>query len=140
MLAHLVGVSGAVAAYVDRKAVPRAELERIAALLEDAGLPLLGETALGGLGVLPWDDYAALLALAAIVAPGAALRVGALASCPDPVPVRLDPALVAEALREDEPGLAGPWQPFPLSDWPRRGGFCPFSSRRLRWRNRSYMI
>lgn len=106
MLAHLVGASRAVGAYVDRKAVPRAELDRIEALLGDAGLPLLGESALAGLGDLPWDDYAALLVLAATVAPGAALRVGSLASCPDPVAVRLDPELVAEALRVDESGLA----------------------------------
>jgi D-aminoacyl-tRNA deacylase len=107
MLGHLVDASGAVAVYVDRKAVLRAELERIAALLADAGLPVLGEGALAALGLLPWDDYAAVLALAAMVAPGAALRPGALASCPDPVPVRLDPVLVAEALRSDEQGLVG---------------------------------
>ena len=125
MLAHLVGVSGAVAAYVDRKAVPGAELERIAALLADAGLPLLGESALAGLGVLPWDDYAGLLALAAMVAPGAALRVGALASCPDPVPVRLDPVLVAEALREDEPGLAGAVAALPVVGLAEAGRLLP---------------
>lgn len=107
MLARLIGTSGAVAAYVDRKAVPRAEHERIAALLGDAGLPLLGEGALAGLGLLPWGDYAGMLALAATVAPEAALRVGTLVSCPDPVAVHLDPVLVAEALRADEPGLAG---------------------------------
>ena len=107
MLGQLAGASGAVAAYVDRKAVPREELERIEALLGDAGLPLLGESALAGLGDLPWDDYAALLALAATVAPGAALRAGSLASCPDPMAIRLDPALVAEALRADELGLFG---------------------------------
>jgi D-aminoacyl-tRNA deacylase len=106
MLARLLDASGAVAAYIDRKAVPRAELDRIEALLGKAGLPLLGESALADLGDLPWDDYAALLALAVTVAPGAALRVGPLASCPDPVAVRLDPELVAEALRADESGLA----------------------------------
>ncbi len=106
MLARLLDASGAVAAYIDRKAVPRAELDRIEALLGKAGLPLLGESALADLGDLPWDDYAALLALAVTVAPGAVLRVGPLASCPDPVAVRLDPELVAEALRTDEPALA----------------------------------
>lgn len=106
MLEQLVGASGAVAAYADRKAVPRAELERVAALLATTGLPLLGEGDLSGLGSLPWRDYTGLLALAASVAPGASIRVGALASCPDPVPLRPDPALFAEALRADETGVS----------------------------------
>ncbi|MEN6342422.1 MAG: D-aminoacyl-tRNA deacylase [Methanospirillum sp.] len=105
MLAHLVAASGAAALFVDRKAVPRSELERITDLFEDAGLPLLGKTSLAGLDLLPWDDYTALLALGAEVAPGAALRPGSLAACPDPVAIRLDPALVAEAARTDEPAL-----------------------------------
>ena len=106
MLTHLVDASGAVAAYVDRKAVSRAGLDRLENLAGDAGLPLLGESALVGIGLLPWDDYAALLVLAAEVAPGASLRVGTLAACPDPVSIRPDSELVAEALRADGPGFA----------------------------------
>jgi D-aminoacyl-tRNA deacylase len=125
MLAHLLWASGAVAAYVDRKAVPRADLERLAALLGDAGLPLLGESALAGLGRLPWDDYAALLALAADVAPEAALLVGTLASCPDPMAIRLDAVLVDEALRADEPGLFGTLSALPAVGLTERGRLLP---------------
>lgn len=125
MLAHLVDVSGAVAAYVDRKAVPRGDYERLAPLLDESGLPLLGENALAGLGSLPWADYEALLALAATVAPGAALRVGALDSCPDPVPVRPEPAVIAEALRADERSLAGGVETLPVAALAREGRLLP---------------
>lgn len=125
LLAHLVAASGAVAAYLDRKAVPRKEADRLACLLGDAGLPLLGETALAGLGTLPWSDCATLIALAATVAPGASLRVGTLAACPDPVPISLDPALFAEAVRTDERGVADGVAAHPAVGLSRAGRLLP---------------
>lgn len=125
MLDRLVRGSGAVAAYVDRKAVPRPALERCEALLRGAGLPLLGESAIAGFGSLPWDEYAALLALAADAAPGASLGAGALASCPEPVAVLVDPVLFAEAQRSDEQGLAAGVAALPAAGLYRGGRLLP---------------
>lgn len=115
MLDRLVAASGAVAAYIDRKAVPRHELDRLAALLAGAGLPVVGEGDLAGLGELPWEDYAALRVLAESVAPGSAVRVCALEFCPDPVPVVIGASLLAEALRADEQGLITGLEALPIA-------------------------
>ncbi len=116
MLGRLVAASGAVAAYIDRKAVPRIESDRLVSLLSGAvGLPVVGEGDLAGLGLLPWNDYAALLVLAETVACGAAVRVGALEACPDPVPVVIGALLLAEALRADEPGLVAGLAALPVA-------------------------
>lgn len=115
ILSRLAGSSGAVAAFIDRKAVPRPAVERLLPLLDAAGLPLVGESDCAGLGQLPWADYRVLLSTARGVAPGAAVRVGGLVGCPDPVPVRIPGDLLTEALRADEAGVVAALRSMPLA-------------------------
>ena len=115
MLSGLVEGSGAVAAFIDRKAVPRPAVERLLELLDAAGLPVVGESDLSDLGRLPWADYRGLLSEARMVAPGAVVRVGALWSCPDPVLVRFPEDLLAEALRVDDAGVVTGMGSFPIA-------------------------
>ncbi len=114
MLNRLVECSGTVAAFIDRKAIPRPAVERIQSLLDAAGLPVIGESDLAGLGSLPWEDYLSLVAMARSVVPGAGLRIGAIMECPDPVPVRFPGELLAEALRADEAGVVTGLESLPV--------------------------
>ena len=114
-LARLVAASGAVGVHLDQKAVSRSELERLRGLLDDAGLPMVGEGELAGLGRLPWSDYVTLLRSARALAPDATLRLGTLASCPDPVSIEVEETLFSEALRSDEAGLVAGLEALPIA-------------------------
>jgi D-aminoacyl-tRNA deacylase len=115
MLRRLAESSGVVGAYIDRKAVPRPDIDRLVPLLELAGLPLLGETALAELGRLPWDEYLSLLRAGSELAPGATVRVGGYAAGSEPVPLAIDPVLFAESLRANETCLLGDLSGLPVA-------------------------
>ena len=115
MLNRLMASSGAVGAFIDRKAVPRPAVERLLSILDAVGLPVIGESDLAGLGLLPWSDYRGLIVTARSTAPGATVRVGALTGCPDPVPVRFPGDLLGEALRVDEMGVAKGLESLPVA-------------------------
>lgn len=105
LVQEMIRQSGAVAAYIDRKAVPRPDLERLEAILESLEIPRLSESEIASLGHLPWETYAAVRKMAGAVSPGARCYIHALAGPGTPVLLRANPVLLAETARTDEPGL-----------------------------------
>jgi D-aminoacyl-tRNA deacylase len=101
----MIHASGAVAAYVDRKALAAAEYRHLRTLICEAGLPEAGESELAALGSLAWEDYAAIQARAEALVPGGRAHPHALSGADALAEVCLDPLLLAEALRADEEGF-----------------------------------
>ena len=101
MLSSLVRKSGAVAAYLDKKAIPTRELRRIEELCTAIGLPILSESEIIELGGLDWDAYLSVRGLAGEVAPGSQVHLHGLEGSGVPVAVSLDEALLEETLRID---------------------------------------
>jgi D-aminoacyl-tRNA deacylase len=97
--------SGAVAAYIDRKALDRTVLIRITGMLDALRIPRLSESEIHSLGHLPWEMYARVREMAESVMPGARCYVHALEGTGTPVAVQVNPALLAETVKSDEPGF-----------------------------------
>jgi len=114
MVQAMIMQSGAVAAYIDRKAVSRSDFSRLAGILDELRIPRLSETEISALGHLPWETYRAVRDLALTVCPGARCFVHALDGAGPLALVSLDPILLSEAKRCDEPGLINGLSPLPV--------------------------
>jgi D-aminoacyl-tRNA deacylase len=101
MVERMRVMTGAEAAYIDRKALAAPVLRRIERLLAEAGIPRLSESELHAMAEIGWENYRAFLALAGEVAPGARLHLNRITGAGTPAALRLDPALLDEALRTD---------------------------------------
>jgi D-aminoacyl-tRNA deacylase len=99
MVRQMAERSGAVAAYIDRKALSKEELAHLTPLLDARGIPRIGETDLAGLKNLSWRAYLAARALAGTVEKGASCHIHALSGDPDLVTAGIDPVLLGEALK-----------------------------------------
>lgn len=106
MVQEMQRMSGAVAAYIDRKALNRADLNRLITMLDELAIPLLSGSEIGAMGNLSWGRYQEVRALADTITPNARCYVHGLGDDSGPlVVVHTDPALLTEAIRCDEPGL-----------------------------------
>jgi D-aminoacyl-tRNA deacylase len=106
--------SRAVAAYIDRKALPPRDLSLIEAILGRIGLPILTEGEILSLGEMAWSSYLAVRILAEKLSPGSRCHPHRVTAIGTPVPVRLDPVLVAEAAKADLGGLLAGLATLPL--------------------------
>ena len=111
----MVVQSGAVGAYIDRKAVTPADFTRISGILGELGIPRLSETEIASLGHLPWETYREVRALAETAGPGTRCFVHALEGSGPLALISLDPVLLAEAKRCDEPALIQGFGPLPVA-------------------------
>ena len=57
MIQAMMEKSGAVAAYIDRKALNREDLNRLSGMLATTGIPRLTESEILSMGHLPWERY-----------------------------------------------------------------------------------
>jgi D-aminoacyl-tRNA deacylase len=105
MLSDMMAKSGAVAAYIDRKALNREDLNRLSGMLATTGIPRLSESEILSMGHLSWEQYRTARELAGSITPGARIYVHDLHGKEPLALVRLDPVLLAEAKKSDEPGL-----------------------------------
>jgi len=105
MVQAMIAQSGAVAAYIDRKAVPRPDLDRLTGVLDSLAIPRLSESEIAALGNVSWDMYRAVRDLARTIEPGTRCFIHALEGTGPLALVALDPALLAETVRSDEPAL-----------------------------------
>ncbi len=105
LVCQMVKKSGAVAAYLDRKALSTPEQRRIRDLLQDLAVPEVGEGELLELKDLAWESYLRIRACGEKLSPGSRCHPHALPEHGEPGVVSLPPALVAEALRADESGF-----------------------------------
>jgi D-aminoacyl-tRNA deacylase len=106
MVREMQRMSGAVAAYIDRKALNREDLNRLITMLDELAIPLLSGSEIGAMGNLSWDRYRAVRALADTFTPNARCYVHGLEDDSGSlITVRADPVLLGETIRCDEPGL-----------------------------------
>jgi len=106
MIRRMQELSGAVAAYIDRKALDREDLNRLVSLLDGISLPRLSESEITAIGNLSWERYLAVREMAESVIPGARCYVHGLEDAPGPLAIiRVNPSLIAETAKSDEPGL-----------------------------------
>jgi len=105
MIRAMMERSGAVAAYIDRKALDRPAFDRLTGLLEALAIPRLSESEIVAIGHLSWDTYCTIRKMAGAVSPGARCYIHALRGDGVPELVQINPDLLAETVRTDEPGL-----------------------------------
>jgi len=102
MVCRMAAMSGAHAAYIDRKALSREELSHITALLDECGIVRLGESDLRQMGGLSFETYCAFRARAAEEPDGARLMVMGISGEGVPVRVAVPPDLFDEAVKINE--------------------------------------
>jgi D-aminoacyl-tRNA deacylase len=105
MIRSMVEKSGAVAAYIDRKALDHAALSHLLSILDRIPVLRLSESEIAALGHLSWETYGAVRALAGTVSPHARCFIHAFEGTGPLAVISLDPALLAEAKKADEPAL-----------------------------------
>jgi len=105
MILSMYHVSGAVAAYIDRKALDRESLIRITGMLDAMGIPRLSESEILSIRHLSWETYRGVRELARQISPDNRCFIHNLRGEGTLCHVRVDPVLLGEAGKSDEPGL-----------------------------------
>ena len=105
MIRRMLDESGAVAAYIDRKALDREVFSALSVMLDQLAIPRLSESEISAMGHLSWDTYRAVRAMAEAVSPGARCYIHALHGEGTLSLIRANPVLIAETAKSDEPGL-----------------------------------
>ena len=115
MVGRLLEKTGAVAAYVDRKAIPKKDLARLESILAERGIRTIAEGDLMHFGDLRWGTYLKILSIAEETVPGS--RVILHGQLPDGEPGRidLDPLLLDEAWRCSQKGFLDGLDTLPLA-------------------------
>ncbi|NYT05698.1 MAG: D-tyrosyl-tRNA(Tyr) deacylase [Methanomicrobiales archaeon] len=132
MVAGMARKSDAVAAYIDKKSVPKATVRRLEALCGDLGLPLLSESDILGLQDLSWEGYRALAACAGAAAPGSRLHPHALAGTGTAASFEIGADLLEEALKTDKDRFMADIAALPVAHLTSEEGvmlpvFCTFA-------------
>ena len=105
MVRSMMVKSGAVAAYIDRKALNREELNKLTALLTRLAILRLSESEITAMGHLSWETYRAVRVMAEQVCAGARCYVHDLQGKGTLCRVRINPELLNETVKSDEPVL-----------------------------------
>jgi D-aminoacyl-tRNA deacylase len=105
MIKAMIEKSGAVAAYIDRKALNREDLNRLTGMLATTGIPRLSESEILSMGHLPWEQYHAAREMADRFFAGSRIYIHDLQGEGPLALVQIDPILLGEATKSDEPGL-----------------------------------
>jgi D-aminoacyl-tRNA deacylase len=105
MIRAMMEKSRAVAAYIDRKALIREDLNRLSGMLETMGIPRLSESEILSMGHLPWERYHAARDMAGQVSPGARVFIHNLQGDGPLALAHINPVLLGETVKSDEPGL-----------------------------------
>src|SRR5690606_16817420 len=95
----------AVAAYIDRKAIPGRDLARLEDLLAERRVKILSEGELMHIGDLSWETYMRVLSLAEQIVPGCRVTLHGQSPGGEPVRIDLDPVLLEEAWRLNQKGF-----------------------------------
>jgi D-aminoacyl-tRNA deacylase len=114
MVSLMASKSGAVAVYVDRKALDKHNLARIDGIVRETGLIRLAEHDLVGIGAISWDQYLLIRSLAASQDPDAVVHIHAVQSMEDPVVIGINPLLLSTALNAGGQELLDGFQKIPF--------------------------
>jgi D-aminoacyl-tRNA deacylase len=119
--------SGAVAAYIDRKALSPNQVRDLEHLLEEIGLPVVTEREIRQIGDLSWVTYQSIREQAESLAPGSRPLIGTLRGNGDLVVVEIDQGLLTEAIRANRAALLQQLEALPgVSFMGVEGGILPF--------------
>jgi D-aminoacyl-tRNA deacylase len=105
MIRRMQEQSGAVAAYIDRKALDRDALDHLSGMLDQLSIPRLSESEISAMGHLSWETYQSVRAMAEAVLPGARCYIHDIKGDGSLSLIRANPVLIAETAKSDEPGL-----------------------------------
>ncbi|MFA4849599.1 MAG: D-aminoacyl-tRNA deacylase [Methanoregula sp.] len=105
MIRRMQEQSGAVAAYIDRKALDRDALNQVSGMLDQLAIPRLSESEISAMGHLSWNTYRSVRAMAEAVSSGARCYIHDLSGDGSLSLIRANPILIAETAKSDEPGL-----------------------------------
>jgi len=101
----MMAKSGAVAAYIDRKALDREELRNLTGILNRLSILRLSESEIMAMGHLSWNTYHAVRVMAEQVSSGARCYVHNLQGEGRLCTVRVNPDLIGETVKSDETEL-----------------------------------
>jgi D-aminoacyl-tRNA deacylase len=101
----MMAKSGAVAAYIDRKALDREELRNLTGMLNRLSILRLSESEIMAMGHLSWNTYRTVRVMAEQVSSGARCYVHNLQGEGRLCTVRVHPDLIGETVKSDETGL-----------------------------------
>jgi D-aminoacyl-tRNA deacylase len=101
----MMAKSGAVAAYIDRKALDREELRNLTGMLNRLSILRLSESEIMAMGHLSWNTYQVVRVMAEQVSSGARCYVHNLQGEGRLCTVRVNPDLIGETVKSDETGL-----------------------------------
>ncbi len=101
MVRQMAALTGAQAAYIDRKALLADSLKKITSILHECGIPRVSESELRMLGSLSLPLYLRMREMAQAEVPGVSLRLMALSGDGEPVIVRIPDPLFQETLKMD---------------------------------------
>jgi len=101
----MMAKSGAVAAYIDRKALDREELRNLTGMLNRLSILRLSESEIMAMGHLSWNTYRTVRVMAEQVSSGARCYVHNLQGEGRLCTVRVNPDLIGETVKSDETGL-----------------------------------
>jgi len=114
MVRAMMEKSGAVAAYIDRKALDREDLGNLASLLKRLCVLRLTESEIMALGHLSWNTYRDVREMAEQVSPDARCYIHDLQGDGKLCTVRVDPVLLGETVKSGEPDLIQNLEKLPL--------------------------
>ena len=102
MISEMWEKTGAMVAYIDKKAVPAAAVTRLAGILEAQGLAVLSESELVSVSRISWGTWQQICTLAGQLGEGLRCHIHALTGFGRPVLVTLDPTLLRLTLASGE--------------------------------------
>ena len=105
LVREMMAKSGAVAAYIDRKALDREKLNLLFGLLERLRIPRLSESEILALGDLSWETYNTIRAMADQICSGSRCSIHAMQGEGILCIVRINKDLLDETVKSDEPAL-----------------------------------
>ena len=114
MIREMMAKSGAAAAYIDRKALNREDLENLSTLLNRLSILRLSESEIMAIGNLPWETYLGVRAMAEQVSGNARCFFHHLQGKGTLCRVRINPDLLNETLKSDELSLIKNLETYPV--------------------------
>ncbi len=102
MVRQMAELTGAQAAYIDRKALGKDVVEQISGIIHECGIPRVSESELRMIGALSLSLYLRMRKMAQAETPNGSLRLMALSGDGEPVIVCIPNELFQETLKQDE--------------------------------------
>jgi len=105
MIEEMVERTVAVAAYIDRKSIPKNTRNKLENMIEKTGLQIVSESEINSAGMVGWHQYLIIKKLANEVQPGARPIINADPTYNAPTIIELPEELISEAWKSDKSAL-----------------------------------